>query len=91
MSKVAAGELLFVPSGGAASWRTRKGAVEDEAIALQFCYVDASNFDFVKTQLPLYAAVEVCLYYPDHKIHQQPWPCYRVGCCASVRDLCVIT
>lgn len=57
--EVAAGELLFVPSGGAVSWRAKKEAKEDEAIALRFCYVDASNFDFVKTQLSLYAAVQV--------------------------------
>ena len=49
--------MLFVPSGGAISWRA-KGA-EDEAVAVRFCYVDASNFDSVKARLPLYAAVEV--------------------------------
>lgn len=58
-----AGELLFVPSGGAVSWRA-KGA-EDEGVALRFCYVDASNFDSVKTQLPLYAAVEVSWLAPN--------------------------
>lgn len=56
---MAAGELLFVPSGGAVSWRAKREVREDEAVVLRFCYVDASNFDFVKTQLPLYAAVEV--------------------------------
>lgn len=54
---LSAGDMLFVPSGGAVSWRAK--GVEDEAVVMRFCYVDASNFDSVKTQLPLYAAVEV--------------------------------
>lgn len=54
------GDKLFVPSGGAVSWRAKGGGTEDdEAIAVRFCYVDASNFNSVKSQLPLYAAVEV--------------------------------
>lgn len=64
---MAAGGLLFVPSGSAVSWRANgyehdrssDGGGDDETIALRFCYVDASNFDSIKTQLPLYAAVEV--------------------------------
>lgn len=56
---VSTGDLLFVPSGGGVSWRA-KGA-EDEAVTVRFCYVDASNFDSVKSQLSLYAAVEVRL------------------------------
>ena len=51
------GDALFVPSGAAVTWRAK--GVEDEAMAVRFCYVDASNFDSVKTQLPIYAAVEV--------------------------------
>lgn len=58
---MSAGDVLFVPSGGAVSWRAKgDDAKNDEAIALRFCYVDASNFNSVKSQLPLYAAVEVC-------------------------------
>lgn len=54
------GDKLFVPSGGAVSWRAKGGGTEeDEAIAVRYCYVDASNFNSVKSQLPLYAAVEV--------------------------------
>lgn len=58
------GDTLFVPSGGAVSWRAKGGGTEedDEAVALRFCYVDASNFNSVKSQLPLYAAVEVTFY-----------------------------
>lgn len=52
------GDALFVPSGAAVAWRA-KGAEEEEAMAARFCYVDASNFASVKTQLPIYAAVEV--------------------------------
>ncbi|CBN79374.1 conserved unknown protein [Ectocarpus siliculosus] len=57
---VSAGDNLFVPSGGAVSWRAKAGGgAEDEgATAVRFCYVDASNFNSVKSQLPLYAAVE---------------------------------
>lgn len=56
------GDKLFVPSGGAVSWRAKGGVREDdEAIAVRFCYVDASNFNSVKRELPLYAAVEVRL------------------------------
>ncbi|CAM9763677.1 unnamed protein product [Ectocarpus sp. 12 AP-2014] len=57
---VSAGDNLFVPSGGAVSWRAKAGdGAEDEgAIAVRFCYVDASNFNSVKSQLPLYGAVE---------------------------------
>ncbi|CAM9550979.1 unnamed protein product, partial [Ectocarpus sp. 8 AP-2014] len=57
---VSAGDNLFVPSGGAVSWRAKAdGGAEDEgAIAVRLCYVDASNFNSVKSQLPLYAAVE---------------------------------
>lgn len=51
------GDALFVPSGAAVTWRAK--GLEDEAMAVRFCYVDASNFDSVKTQLPTYAAVEV--------------------------------
>lgn len=51
------GDVLFVPSGAAVAWRAK--GEEDEAMAVRFCYVDASNFDSVKTQLPIYAAVEV--------------------------------
>lgn len=54
--------MLFVPSGGAVAWRA-KGA-EDEAVVARFCYVDASNFNDVKAQLPLYAAVEA-----SHHLH----------------------
>lgn len=54
---MSAGDMLFVPSGGAVSWRAN--GVADDAVALRLCYVDASNFDAVKTRLPLYAAVEV--------------------------------
>lgn len=52
------GDVLFVPSGAAVAWRAK--GMEDEAMVARFCYVDASNFDSVKTQLPIYAAVEVC-------------------------------
>ncbi|CAM9548555.1 unnamed protein product [Ectocarpus sp. 4 AP-2014] len=57
---VSAGDNLFVPSGGAVSWRAKAGggAEDEEALAVRFCYVDASNFNSVKSQLPLYAAVE---------------------------------
>ncbi|CAB1115287.1 unnamed protein product [Ectocarpus sp. CCAP 1310/34] len=57
---VSAGDNLFVPSGGAVSWRAKAGGVteDEEAIAVRFCYVDASNFNSVKSQLPLYGAVE---------------------------------
>lgn len=51
------GDVLFVPSGAAVAWRAK--GMEDEAMVARFCYVDASNFDSVKTQLPIYAAVEV--------------------------------
>lgn len=54
---LSAGDVLFVPSGAAVAWRAK--GVEDEAMAVRFCYVDASNFDSVKAQLPIYAAVEV--------------------------------
>ena len=54
------GDQLFVPSGGAVSWRVKgDGREDDEAVAVRFCYVDASNFNSVKSNLPLYAAVEV--------------------------------
>lgn len=54
------GDNLFVPSGGAVSWRAKAGGTEEnEAVAVRYCYVDASNFNSVKNQLPLYAAVEV--------------------------------
>lgn len=57
---MSAGDSLFVPSGGAVSWRAKEdGEGEDEAVAVRFCYVDASNFNSVKSQLRLYAAVEV--------------------------------
>lgn len=57
---MSAGDKLFVPSGGAVSWRATGGGKEkEEAIAVRFCYVDASNFNSVKSHLPLYAAVEV--------------------------------
>lgn len=64
------GDTLFVPSGGAVSWRAKgEGKEEDEAVALRFCYVDASNFNSVKSQLPLYAAVEVrCTYVRRHAL-----------------------
>ncbi|CAM9956333.1 unnamed protein product, partial [Ectocarpus fasciculatus] len=57
---VSAGDNLFVPSGGAVSWRAKAGGGvgDDEALAVRFCYVDASNFNSVKSQLPLYATVE---------------------------------
>ena len=58
--EISTGDKLFVPSGGAVSWRAKGGGRADgEAIALRFCYVDASNFNSVKSNLPLYAAVEV--------------------------------
>lgn len=58
--EMSTGDKLFVPSGGALSWRAKGGGREDdEAIAVRFCYVDASNFNSAKSQLPLYAAVEV--------------------------------
>lgn len=42
------------------SWRAKGGGREHgEAIAVRFCYVDASNFNSVKSHLPVYAAVEV--------------------------------
>eukprot|EP00752_Nemacystus_decipiens_P004507 g4115.t1 len=57
--EMSTGDKLFVPSGGAVSWRAKGGGREDdEAIAVRFCYVDASNFNLVKDHLPLYAAVE---------------------------------
>lgn len=61
---MSAGDNLFVPSGGAVSWRAKAGggAEDEEALAVRFCYVDASNFNSVKSQLPLYAAVEVRLH-----------------------------
>lgn len=61
---MSAGDNLFVPSGGAVSWRAKAGGGvgDDEALAVRFCYVDASNFNSVKSQLPLYAAVEVRLH-----------------------------
>lgn len=41
------------------TWRVRGDQGSDEAIAACYCYVDASNFERVKAQLQLYAAVEV--------------------------------
>ena len=58
--EMATGDMLFVPSGGGVSWRAKGDeANDDEVVAIRFCYVDASNFNSVKGQLPQYAAVEV--------------------------------
>ncbi len=60
--EISTGDKLFVPSGGGVSWRAKGDETSDEeAVAIRFCYVDASNFNSVKSQLPLYAAVEVTM------------------------------